>query len=65
MVCYCFQHTGKEIKADFIKHNKSLIEINVRQKVKENLCSCKILNPKGKCCLGDIRKVIKGIEIED
>ena len=62
MVCYCFQHTTQNIVVDFQKHGESTIEKDVRQKVKDKLCSCETKNPKGSCCLGDIRKVIKGVE---
>lgn len=63
MVCYCFQHTQQDIADDYLMHGKSTIEMDVRQKVKDKLCSCEKLNPKGSCCLGDIRKVIKGVEL--
>ena len=62
MVCYCFQHTKQNIKDDYLTHGKSTIEMDVRQKVKEKLCTCEESNPTGKCCLGDIRHVIKGVE---
>ncbi len=63
-VCYCFQHTADNIIDDYIKNNISNIENDVRQKVKEKRCSCEVSNPKGKCCLGDIRNVIKGVQID-
>ncbi len=63
MVCYCFQHTKQNIRDDYLTHRESTIEKDVRQKVKDKLCSCEKLNPKGSCCLGDIRKVIKGVEL--
>lgn len=56
LVCYCFQHTRSEIEQDFVKNNHSTIEDEIREKVRKDLCSCEILNPKGRCCLGDVRK---------
>lgn len=61
-VCYCFRHTKHDIIDDYLKHGKSKIENDVRQKVKDKQCTCEVSNPKGKCCLGDIRTVIKGVE---
>ncbi|MCH7763373.1 MAG: hypothetical protein IIB95_06475 [Candidatus Marinimicrobia bacterium] len=61
-VCYCFRHTKHDIIDDYLKHGKSNIENDVRQKVKDKQCTCEVSNPKGKCCLGDIRTVIKGVE---
>lgn len=62
MICYCFHHTKQNIIDDVVEHGTSHIEMDVRQKVKEKLCTCEVSNPKGKCCLGDMRKVIKGVE---
>lgn len=62
-ICYCFRHTKEDIIDDYLENGRSNIEIDVRQKVKDKLCTCEVSNPKGKCCLGDIRTVIKG-EIE-
>lgn len=61
-ICYCFRHTKQEIIDDYLINNESNIEMDVRKKVKEKLCTCEVSNPKGKCCLGDIRTVIKGVE---
>ncbi len=62
MICYCFHYTTQNIIDDYQKHGESSIEKDVRQKVRYKLCSCETKNPKGSCCLGDIRKVIKGVE---
>lgn len=54
-VCYCFQHTKSDIELDFAENGRSTIEQDIRQKVKTKQCSCEIMNPKGRCCLGDVR----------
>lgn len=64
-ICYCFRHTKQDIIDDYLKNGKSNIEIDVRQKVKDKLCTCEVSNPKGKCCLGDIRTVIKEEVVHD
>jgi len=47
-LCYCFEWTKeKDIKA----------------KMENPGCSCEVLNPSGGCCLGDVGKAIKEIEI--
>ncbi len=61
-VCYCFQHSQKEIIDDYLNHGFSTIEKDVHKKVNDGVCTCEVSNPKGKCCLGEIRHVIKGIE---
>lgn len=54
-VCYCFQHTKSDIEQDFAENVHSTIEDEIREKVKNNQCSCETMNPKGRCCLGDVR----------
>lgn len=61
-VCYCFRHTKSKIISDFNIHGYSTIEKEVRQKVKDKLCSCEVTNPSGRCCLGDIRKTYKNLK---
>lgn len=53
-VCYCFQHTKSDIEQDFAENGHSTIEDEIREKVKNNQCSCETMNPKGRCCLGDV-----------
>ena len=54
-VCYCFQHTKSDIELDFAENGRSTIEEDIRQKVQTKQCSCEIMNPTGRCCLGDVR----------
>lgn len=58
-VCYCFRHSKSEIEQDFLLHGESTIEADVRRKVAEESCWCEVANPAGRCCLGEIRTVVK------
>ena len=62
MVCYCFEHTKEEIQEDFKAHGESRIEDSIREKVTAGSCSCEFMNPKGNCCLGDVRAAYKESE---
>ncbi len=62
MVCYCFEHTKDEIQEDWA-HGESRIEASIREKVAAGSCSCEIKNPKGKCCLGDMRAAYKELDV--
>ncbi len=61
LVCYCFNHTADDFKADFQAHGASTIEASIRAAVKAGDCNCEALNPKGSCCLGDVRAVYQGL----
>ncbi len=62
LVCYCFEHTREEIQQDFLRQGESTIEADIREKVAAGLCSCEVKNPKGKCCVGDVRAAYRELE---
>ena len=62
LVCYCFEHTREAIQTDFQNHGASNIEANIREQVAAGSCSCEFKNPKGKCCLGDVRAAYKELQ---
>lgn len=61
LVCYCFEHTKDEIQEEFRAHGESRIEASIREKVTAGSCSCEFMNPKGNCCLGDVRATYKAL----
>ena len=63
MVCYCFEHTKDEIQEEFQAHGESRIETSIREKVTAGSCSCEFKNPKGNCCLGDVRAAYKELSV--
>jgi len=63
-VCYCFDWTKEKIKIDIKQNGKTTALEDIKNKMNTIGCSCEILNPSGGCCLSDVSKVIKGIEIK-
>ena len=63
MVCYCFEHTKDEIQDDYQAQGESRIEDRIREKVTAGSCSCEVMNPKGNCCLGDVRAAYKELSV--
>ncbi|WP_287125958.1 hypothetical protein [Desulfobacter sp.] len=47
LICYCFNYTVDDIKADFKQHGKSLILEKITKEKKFNGCGCANKNPKG------------------
>lgn len=58
-VCYCFGHTKESIRDEVLRAGESTVVESVTAKVKAGECSCETMNPKGSCCLGDLRKAVK------
>jgi len=64
MICYCNQVTQTEIEAAIQRGAKTLSDI---QQI-TGACTgnqCKELNPSGKCCSGDIRRLLKNEDLEN
>lgn len=63
-VCYCFGWTQGRIFNQIKEQGYSTAVQEITAKVKAKECSCEINNPSGKCCLGEVSKVVKrGIEL--
>lgn len=58
LFCYCFNHTKKEFEKAVKEGTENDIIADIKAKIKDPGCSCKTLNPSGKCCLPDIAKFI-------
>lgn len=58
-VCYCFSHTVESIRQEIEQTGRSTVAASIKEKVSAGECNCKILNPKGTCCLGDVSRVVK------
>lgn len=62
-VCYCFGHTPAAIRAEIESTGKSTVVDDVNTGIKAGQCACEIRNPQGSCCLGNVRAVVKEIEL--
>lgn len=58
-VCYCFDHSVADVRADARKNGKSLIADDITELCRKGLDRCDENNPQGACCLGNVRQVAK------
>ncbi|MBI4972731.1 MAG: copper chaperone Copz family protein [Candidatus Omnitrophica bacterium] len=56
-VCYCFGVTEEMILKEIQETGKSSYSTWIAKEVKDGNCACDARNPKGRCCLGDIKRV--------
>ena len=63
-MCYCFDWTKEKIRAQLHETGETNALEDIKAKMENPGCSCEILNPSGRCCLGDNTKVIKEIKKE-
>ncbi len=63
-VCYCFGWTQEKIFEQIKQPGKSTAVKEISARVKSGECECEKKNPSGRCCLGEVTKVVKkGIEL--
>lgn len=59
-VCYCFGFTRKDIANEIAATGRSTIAERITAEVKAGNCACEVKNPSGKCCLGDVTRIVRG-----
>lgn len=59
LVCYCFDHTVESIREEIRRTRWSTVVASIKEKIQAGECNCEVLNPKGRCCLGDVNRVVK------
>lgn len=63
-VCYCFGWTRKKILNQFKQQGFSTAVQEISDKIKAGGCACEVNNPTGKCCLGEVSKLVKSASSE-
>lgn len=58
LVCYCFHHRRHEIARDIAASGHTQVIDALRAKIQAGQCACKIRNPSGKCCLGEVQQAV-------
>jgi hypothetical protein len=59
LVCYCFEYSMQEVYQASLADEESKILESIKNKMKNPGCSCESKNPSKKCCLVDVRNLIK------
>jgi len=58
-VCYCFGFTREDIQKEITEAGESTVADRISAEVKAGNCACEVKNPSGKCCLGDVTRIVK------
>jgi len=58
-VCYCFGFTRKDIENEIVETGRSTVAERISAEVNQGNCACEVKNPSGKCCLGNVARVVK------
>ncbi|PHR71083.1 MAG: hypothetical protein COA66_10200 [Arcobacter sp.] len=63
-VCFCFNWSKERIEDQIRDSGTTTALEEIKEKVKNKACNCEVQNPKGKCCMGDVKKAIEDIKIK-
>ena len=58
-LCYCFDWTKEKMKEQITEMGQTSAVEDIQLKMNTTGCKCEINNPRGKCCLQDIKNSIK------
>lgn len=58
-VCFCFAHTVKEIGEEVKAKGENHISKSISKECKLKKDACEVKNPRGKCCISDVKKIEK------
>lgn len=63
-VCYCFRHTTGSIRAELLATGTSTVIDSITAGIQAEKCACDIRNPQGSCCLGNVRALVRNLQLE-
>lgn len=58
-ICYCFGHTRAGAWEEIRRTAKSTLVASITAHVHAGRCACEMNNPSGRCCLGEVNRVVK------
>ena len=63
-LCYCFDFTARDIESAVRTHGVCSIPDEITEKCRAGLDRCEETNPRGACCLGDVRRCLRVVRDE-
>lgn len=57
-ICYCFGLTRIDILDEINTTGTSTVVGRIKAEVQAGNCACEVKNPSGKCCLGNVMKLV-------
>ena len=63
-LCYCFGFDESHLREEIAETATATIPERISHLIREGLCACDVRNPSGKCCLGEVIRTAKRLQIE-
>jgi len=63
-LCYCFGHSYESIADDIATFGSTSVVQDITSRCRAGDDQCRVKNPKGSCCLGQIRAAVRALQGE-
>jgi hypothetical protein len=63
-LCYCFGFDESHMREEISQTGETTIPATISRLIREGLCACDVRNPSGMCCLGEVNKTAKVLELQ-
>lgn len=57
-VCYCFNVRESDLCGDCPEQRNAVLQM-IQDRIREQSCACEVRNPTGKCCLGEVKRLVR------
>lgn len=58
LVCFCFEHSVEAVEEDVHRHGSSTLRATIAAACAAGQDDCARKNPQGRCCLGDLDRLV-------
>ncbi len=59
LLCYCFGHSVEDVEEELARTGSTTVVERIRSEIKAGNCACESRNPSGRCCLGEVQKMVQ------
>lgn len=63
LVCHCFRHSLGALQGSDTAGGSAILA-DIIAGTRQGQCACALRNPQGRCCLGDVRRLIRGDKLK-
>jgi hypothetical protein len=61
-LCYCLGHTHESVREEWERTGRTTSLEQIEAATRAGTCRCRTTNPRGACCLPQVRRFIAGLE---
>lgn len=63
-LCYCFGHTYESVREEWQRTGRTTVVEQIEAAMRREGCRCRTANPRGACCLPQVRQFVASLGAE-